>query len=432
MGIKNTFINRLLESRFARDSFWSIFGNGMGNALLLLSGIIIARLLGKNLYGEYGMVKTTMFYIAAFSTLGLGYTSTKFIAESVSKKDNNANLIASSSMGITIVSSIALCLLLCIFSQPLANFINTPSLAKAFQYLGIILVAKAISTTQIGILSGHKLFKAIGVSCIVSGLVLFITCIPMTYYWSLRGSLLALILSQVVLCCCNQFVLRRIRIGKNSTSNNYIKLLLKFSVPVAMQELSYMLCNWGSMLLITKYANIGELGLYTAATQWGSVILMIPSLLQNVFLSYLSSTTSESNNRSSILRKIVLVNLICTSIPFFIILLCSGFICSFYGVTFTGLQFVLNVYALSTIFTCLNNVYQANLLAQGHNWLLFMLRTSRDCLMLLGLYYVLQISQTKQTALHLSIINVIGSAIFLAIFIFCSKYVTRKDQGLCL
>ena len=49
------FIKQKINSKLFRDSFWAVFGNGIGNALMLLSGIIIARLLGKDLYGEYGI-----------------------------------------------------------------------------------------------------------------------------------------------------------------------------------------------------------------------------------------------------------------------------------------------------------------------------------------------------------------------------------------
>ena len=60
--------HRLRNSQLFKDSFWAVFGNGLGNFLLLMAGILIARLLGKDVYGEYGMVKTTMFHMAAFST----------------------------------------------------------------------------------------------------------------------------------------------------------------------------------------------------------------------------------------------------------------------------------------------------------------------------------------------------------------------------
>ena len=77
----NGLVAKLKQSKLFKDSFWAIFGNGLGTALLLIAGIIIARYLGKDVYGEYGVVKTNMFYIAGFSTFGLGLTSTRFIAK---------------------------------------------------------------------------------------------------------------------------------------------------------------------------------------------------------------------------------------------------------------------------------------------------------------------------------------------------------------
>ena len=37
----------------------------------MLAGIVIANFLGVDAYGEFGIVKTTMLYIAGFATLGL-------------------------------------------------------------------------------------------------------------------------------------------------------------------------------------------------------------------------------------------------------------------------------------------------------------------------------------------------------------------------
>ena len=54
----------LISSSLFKDSFWAVFGNGLGYFLLLVAGIVIARFLGKDIYGEYGVVKTTMFHIA--------------------------------------------------------------------------------------------------------------------------------------------------------------------------------------------------------------------------------------------------------------------------------------------------------------------------------------------------------------------------------
>ena len=76
----NIIKERILQSKLLKDSFWALIGNGVGDFLLLVSGILIARFLGRDLYGEYGVVKTNMFYMAGFSTFGLVYSSTRYIS----------------------------------------------------------------------------------------------------------------------------------------------------------------------------------------------------------------------------------------------------------------------------------------------------------------------------------------------------------------
>ncbi len=46
---------QIINSQLAKDSFWAIFGNVVGKGLSMIAMIIIARILGKNDYGEYGM-----------------------------------------------------------------------------------------------------------------------------------------------------------------------------------------------------------------------------------------------------------------------------------------------------------------------------------------------------------------------------------------
>ena len=65
----NKIITRIKDSSLFKDSFWAVFGNGLGNFFLLFAGILIARSLGKDVYGAYGLSKAIMFQVAVFSTL---------------------------------------------------------------------------------------------------------------------------------------------------------------------------------------------------------------------------------------------------------------------------------------------------------------------------------------------------------------------------
>lgn len=398
---------RLLNSLLFKDSLWAVFGNGLGNFLLLLAGILIARLLGKDIYGEYGLVKTTMFHIATFATLGLGFTSTRFVAKYKSVDGGLLKGTIYSSITITTITSVLLCLLLIIFSVPLAVYLDEPRMYMPFRFLGGIIVLKALSTTSSAILAGNKNFKTIGINTVVSGASMLLTSSLFTYLWGLKGSLVALAFSQFVLCLFNfisiyKDVLKKL--SKHGAKSNY-SVMLKFTFPVALQELSYTLSQWGMMLILTKYGSLGEVGLFTAAAQWNAIILFIPVLLSNVVLSYLSGTTSVKEQERT-LKRMLLVNLFTTLIPFILIFLLSDYIVSFYGETFGGMKIVMNILVFSTIFDCMCRVFQSSLISEGKNWILFIFRSLRDMALLISAYYLLS-KRPANAAFVLSVINLI-------------------------
>lgn len=408
---------KLLSSSLFKDSFWAVFGNGIGHFLLLVAGIVIARLLGKDLYGEYGMVKTTMFHIASFSTLGLGFTSTKYVADAISNHPFALKDIIKTSLGATICFSSLLCVLLFFFAKDLAFFIEEPGTAPAFKALGVIVIFRAINTVSAGILGGYKAYRTTGINNILSGIVLLVLAGGLTFKMGIVGSFIALALSQFVNASLNLYaVLKRFR--TESGVDKISKEMLHFTLPVAIQEFSYMLCIWGGTMILTKYASLGEVGLWSAASQWNAIIMFIPSLLSNVVLSYLSGLSGKGESRGKMLNKMLIINFVCSVVPFLLVYLFAGFISSFYGPTFTELKSLLRVLTLSTVFICLSNVYQSNLLSEGKNWALLVMRIIRDFLMLAFLLVVL-LKGVEHAAMAYSWIYVIIYVLyFLLMYVF--------------
>ena len=419
--------HRLRNSQLFKDSFWAVFGNGLGNFLILMAGILIARSLGKDVYGEYGMVKTTMFHMAAFSTFGLNYTTTKFIAEFKSKDSSRLRSITEASLTLSFACSLVLSVLIFCFAEDLAQFINAPQLKPAFRFLSVITILRAISMTGAGLLAGYKSFKELGMNNIISGLVMVITAVPLTYFYGLFGSLSALALSQLVFALLNLYQIRiRLKSLVQQTKESFYRRLLTFSFPVAIQELSYTVSMWGSNLLIVKYASAGELGLYTASAQWYSIVLFLPSLLQNVVLSYLSGLVGSQTSHHYMLRRMLLINFVCALIPFLLVMGCSSMIVSFYGSTFEGMQSVLVILIFATIPTTLSNVYVANFLAESRNWMLSILRVSRDVILLISLFFALTYTKGNHAALNCAIIHV-GTATFFLLALILSYMNKRKN-----
>lgn len=430
MNFKN-IKQKVLDSKLFKDSFWAVFGNGMGNAMMLLAGILIARFLGKDLYGEYGVVKTTMFYIASFATFGLGFTSTKYIAQFVSERPWHIKNIIRDAILITIVFSSVIALLLICFAEPIAVWVELPSLKVAFQFLAGIVVFKAITTTQIGLLSGYKMFKIVARNSMLSGLFMLAACVPLTYYGGLKGSLLALFLSQVFNASINYMSIRKIykTIGTQE-SKSYVKELICFSFPVALQESSFTVCHWAAVMFLTKYASAGDLGLYSAGGQWNSIIVMVPVLLNNVVLSYLSGNVSNKDQHIKTVKTMILVNFICTFVPFVFVYVFAGLISSFYGPTFTELPALLRVMTFTTIFECCTSVFKSELMSQGRTWLLFILRCVRDVALVLSTYIVLSSGRFSNGAMAYAWIGIGVATLFFIMMFVAYKVTSRKKYSI--
>lgn len=399
-----------------------MIGNVIGKGTSLLGGIVVARFLGKEIYGEYGTIKNTLIYIAIVSTFGFGYSATKFVAEYIKDKKAYLNSLIKKISIITLTFSGFLTLILTIFAEPIAYFINAPSLIYCFRYYSIMLVFNAMCSTQIAILSGLKAFKDTAKINIISGIVVFILSIFLSYYYGLNGALLALLISLAV-----QFIYGQLIISKLVNINDFkgyqvcnsdIKNLLFFSLPIALQESLYTIVNWLTLLLLIKYSNYGEVGLSAASATWYSIVIFIPGMLKNVMFSYLSS----SNNHEMLVNKLLLFNFAFTFIPVLILLIFSNWICSFYGPSFIGLQKVLIVNLICSVFVSSSEVYCYEFISVGKPWIVFAARLLRDSLLII-ISYIVIINIYSSQAFYLSVIVLFVNVIFLILL--AIKYKTR-------
>lgn len=370
-------IQKFKKSSFLKDSSWALIGSVLGKGLSLLAGIAVARYLGKDVYGEYGIIKNTLFQIAVFSTLGLGYTGTRFVAKSIADNTNNTRQIIRSIYVISYITSGLLAFLTFLFSNQIATLIKLPDTSLAIKCTALIIVANAVNSAQIGILSGFKAFKKIAVNNTWGGLVTFISSIGFTYYWGLNGALVALLISMVFNAIINNVSIKhhtKEMVVIPDRNPRLYKELIGFSIPVALQESLYSLVGWSISFLIIEYSNHGELGLYTAAMQWANIILFIPGVLKNVILSYFSS----SKNTVSLRDRMIMINVFATFIPFVFVAIFSSWIASFYGPTFTGLPILLMTSCFASIFSSVAGVVIYEFISKGNTWLVFFARLFRD------------------------------------------------------
>ena len=303
--------DRIVKNRFVQDSFWALFGNIIAKGMSLVATVLVARFLGKEIYGEFGTIKSTLMNFAIFSTFGLGYTATKYFAELKISQPKFLRQLAKQALKITLIISGMMAILLFLFADFIASTVlQAEHLSLALRLFAIWIVFNALTTTQIGILSGLGAFKKMAKINALVGLVSFISSVYLAYYYGLNGALGALLLTQIFNWFINLKAVKTLLPKENEKlDHNFKQKLLRFSFPIALQELTYAVSSWALILLLIEYGDYGEVGLYTAAMQWFVVILFIPGILRNVILTHLSENLNNSSRYSKVLKGTLIINL---------------------------------------------------------------------------------------------------------------------------
>lgn len=373
--------NRLVQSKLLQDSFWSLLGNVIGRGLALTAGIFVARFLGKEIFGEYGMIKSTILSIATFSSFGLGYTATTFVADFKTKKPEYIKLFLKYATRITLVFTGVMAIGLLFSAGVVAtNILEAPHLENALRILAVLIIFNGLNTTQIGILSGFGKFKEIAIINSIIGTLTFISSIALTYFFGLEGALLALLITQVFNWVLNYGAVKQnIPRIENSIQKNKIlfKKIFNFSTPVAMQEALFAASSWISNIVLISYASYADLGMYNAAIQWFSLVLFVPGILRNVILSHLAGSENEMQH-DRILKITIWINLFTTLIPAIIVFLFSGMISEFYGDSYQGLGNLISIAVFTTVVISVSNVYAQAYMSKNRNWTMFFIRLFRD------------------------------------------------------
>lgn len=385
---------RALNSRLLNDSFWVLFGNSVGKGLALAAGIVVARLLGKETFGEYGMIRNTLVSTAVFSTFGLGFTATKYVSEN--KKDNTDNIsaILYYARNITLIVSGIMAIGLLIGAKFVAvQILESPHLTVPLRVTSVWIVFNAVTTTQIGVLAGFSSFKEMSRVNIKVGVTTFVSSFVFTYYWDLIGALIALLLSQVLNWYLNYLLIIRVvprpaaGLHKNQS---LLKDILKFSFPIALLEGIEAGAAWIISLLLIKLASYAELGMFNAAIQWYAIINFIPAILRNVFLTHFSSSHTNQLKHDNVLKKALLINFISVSSLIILIYIFLNQIALIYGASFSGLDKLIRLAVLIALLVSLCGVFIQAFYSKGKNWLVLILTTLKSLGIMALSFYLLK------------------------------------------
>lgn len=382
-----------LGYRLAKAAFWTLTGEGLARGLRLLAIIIVARILGQTVFGEFGMIRSTVTMFGLYAGFGMASTATKHIAEFRLKNPETAGSIIAYTNTLALLFSLSIGVFVTISAPWLAtHFLHAPHLTSVLQIAAIALIFSGLSSTQTGVLMGFESFKQIASRNIVAALVAFPMLICGAYLWGLMGAVVAFALNVIFLWFISWLAVRKVTENASISVNfkgfsQHLKIFWTYSLPAVLSGTVVVPVLWYARTTLTSQeGGYAELGAFEAAYAWLLIVNYISSKVSTSSFPILAQMYGDGNRDqfSKILKVQFLFNGSITLFFAIIISLLSRIIMSFYGEGFAQQNLVLVILSFTGVLMQLSGIMGLVNKSIGNIWYGAMLNGLWACMLIAG------------------------------------------------
>lgn len=383
--------------RMATGAFWSFSGTILAKFIVLLAGIACAHVLGQEEYGEFNMVRSTIYLFVVFGVAGLGLTATKFISEYRKTDKEHIGSIYILTNGFAFITGTLVTSIILITAPYLSSvLLNAPHLLTPIRVGAFLLFVTVLNGAQQGTLAGFEDFRSIAFNTFLGNLSESVLMLVGGYLYGVTGAVLGFGVGFIVLYICNNVAIHKdlkandISWHLRSFRRSDLNLLYRFSLPAALASFLVAPVFWCARTMLVQKEGFGELAIYEAAEHWRVVILFIPAAVSQVVLPILSSIVHEGKERFwKVLHYNILLNASIALVLALGICLFSSIIMGFYGKGFVKPE-VLILMALSTIFNAVSSVVGLSIYSRAKMWTSFSFNLLWGIMMISFSYIFLQ------------------------------------------
>ena len=319
---------------------------------------------------------------ALFSSLGMGMTAAKHVAQFRKTEPLRAGRVLGLSALMAWVTGAFFMLVLMIAAPWLATHtLAAPNLVTPLRIGAGMLLLGAVIGAQSGALTGFEAFKETSHITILMGAISLPFSVLGTWAFGLTGAVLALVLIQAMGVLLYYLALRK----KSRESSVPIRfsgafreasIIWRFSIPAVISGTMVTPVLWACSAIIANTPHgYSEMGFFNAANQWRVAILTFPSLLANVALPMLSGLLAEADAKGyrTLLWTNVKIGAGASAVAAVVISCLSPFIMGSYGKSFaSGYPVLIVLCGVAVIMAALDIVGQS-IASEGRMWFGFAL-----------------------------------------------------------
>lgn len=366
-----------LRKRFMSGVFWSFSGSIAARALMLMTSFVVSREIGREAFGEFGIVQSTTIMLGELIGAGIGIAATKHLSEFRDKNPARTANILTLNIVLALASSALIACMLYSASGAIAQHILAQGgLAKLLRIGAFTVFFGALASAQLAALAGFEKFKTVAQINVLVALLNAALQIILVHLYGLEGVIMALCLSQAANCLMGAKSLGSI-ISKHqlvltwSGARSEMHTLATANLPILISNILVVPISWlSNVILVNQNSGMSQMGIYNAANQWKMAFLYVPVVMAGVVLPMLTRIGSESGIADY--KRLIWLNL---ALNAFIGLLAVAFSFTFgsfimagYGPGFAGTEHILQIIAVVAFFMAINNVIGQVIVSRGKHW----------------------------------------------------------------
>ena len=367
-----------LKGQLASAMFWNGLAAMCAHGLPVLGMLLAARILGREPFGQLGIVYQTIMTLQVFAVLGLGITATTFIARWLPGEPDRVPRIMALCYGFTALTGGLFALGFIVGADPIAvDVLAAPALAEQLRLGGVLAFLAALTAVQSGMLIGFKAFRDMATANLLGGIASATLLAVGAYRGGVDGALVGLGVALALRMLLNYLLIRR-AMGRHGLRMRWslpraeLPLLWRFSLPSVLTMALWSLGSWiASALLVRQPDGLAEMGLLAAANQWFSALMFVPGVLTQVLLPTYSERLAgdrpaEAGNLA--LRSALIITL-CIAPVVGLLMALSPWIATLYGPEFATGGAVFAVAFLAAAATAPYGALTNYLVARQRMWM---------------------------------------------------------------
>ena len=384
--------------RYGKAAVWNAIGAVTTQGVTFLTNILIANLLGRDIFGRYSIIQTTIVMIVGIAQLATGITATRYIAELRLRDKERAGRILGLCSTVSFFSGIAATVALATSSDWLATeILKVPDIVKALLISSALVFFSVMNTHQIGALAGLESFKTLAQLGAISGTIQLTATVGFAWIWGLDGAILGLVFAGALRWWLHARAVKSegAAIGIYVSRRIFKKdlpVFLRFALPAAMSGFSTLPALWlSNAFLVRQSHGLMEMALFAAANNLRVIVLFLPNLLNGAGVSIINNQLSDGENEKY--SKIFWMNVILTSMTTIstaaIIAVIGKFLLRLYGQEFVlGYPVLLVLLGAAVLEGLTLGPYQI-IQSCEKMWLsLFVISLPRDLLLAISAYHL--------------------------------------------